>query len=341
MTGVMYVRLHRQLSFGKTTNMQEHPENKPIVWKVKVPHRDLQLTPISKICNTCRWDKFFEEFVKRKAAVSGIGAQCKDCKNFAKRKANVTAEKHAVSLAQQKARRQANPERTLAWNAKSRLKHRASVLAGKKRYREANREKCIAQVKAWHQANREYMRAYYKKYNETVRRLRSVKRCTVKRTKPVKSLAVHKRQRAKIRHIDSRIRSALRGRVSNFLHTGKHAASLLGCTIEHLKQWFEYNFACALQESKVKMNWENYGTVWEIDHVIPCAIHNMSIAVEVKRCFRWTNLAPITVHHNRSKGKRISENDIKRQYRRLMCFEAHLITLMDNIKIDQSLPGDE
>lgn len=308
---------------------------------ITIPFHEVKLLPINKGCSVCGITKLFDDYGKMKTGKYGLTAQCKACKNSKRQKANMNPDEYAVKLAVTREQRRADKERVNAWNAKSRLKHRASVLAGKKRYREANREKCIAQVKAWHQANREYMRAYYKKYNETVRRLRSVKRCTVKRTKPVKSLAVHKRQRAKIRHIDSRIRSALRGRVSNFLHTGKHAASLLGCTIEHLKQWFEYNFACALQESKVKMNWENYGTVWEIDHVIPCAIHNMSIAVEVKRCFRWTNLAPITVHHNRSKGKRISENDIKRQYRRLMCFEAHLITLMDNIKIDQSLPGDE
>lgn len=308
---------------------------------ITVPFKELILQTISKDCTVCGVTKLFDDYGKMKTGKYGLTAQCRACKNSARQKANLSPEVHAANLATKREQRRADKERVNAWNAKSRLKHRASILAGKKRYREANREKCMAQVKAWHQAHREYMKAYYKKYNETVRRLRSVKRCTVKRTKPVKSLAIHKRRRAQIRHIDSRIRSALRGRVRNFLHTGKQAISLLGCTIEHLKEWFEYNFACALKESKVEMNWDNYGTVWEIDHVIPCAIHNMSIDVEIKRCFRWTNLAPITVHHNRSKGKRISENDIKRQYRRLMCFEAHQITKMDNMIMDRWLPGDD
>jgi 5-methylcytosine-specific restriction endonuclease McrA len=44
------------------------------------------------------------------------------------------------------------------------------------------------------------------------------------------------------------------------------------------------------------MNWDNYGTHWEIDHTIPLSKNGS---------FHYTNTTPMTISENRSKGNRV------------------------------------
>jgi len=44
------------------------------------------------------------------------------------------------------------------------------------------------------------------------------------------------------------------------------------------------------------MTWDNYGRKegqWSIDHIIPCAIFDLSDPIEQKQCFHYTNLQPL------------------------------------------------
>ncbi len=49
-------------------------------------------------------------------------------------------------------------------------------------------------------------------------------------------------------------------------------------------------------------NWDNYGTVWELDHKRPCASFDMTNAEQQKQCFHWSNYQPLSIPDNRSKG---------------------------------------
>lgn len=49
------------------------------------------------------------------------------------------------------------------------------------------------------------------------------------------------------------------------------------------------------------MTWDNYGSVWELDHVRPCASFDLTDPEQQKICFRWDNLQPLFGEENRRK----------------------------------------
>lgn len=70
---------------------------------------------------------------------------------------------------------------------------------------------------------------------------------------------------------------------------------LLGCSWKFLVDWLKYQFT-----GNMTMN--NYGTVWHIDHCIPCSLFDLSIYSERFVCFHWSNLQPMYVEKNLSKN---------------------------------------
>lgn len=76
---------------------------------------------------------------------------------------------------------------------------------------------------------------------------------------------------------------------------------LLGCTAEELKQHFEKQFTN-------DMNWSNHGTVWQIDHIYPLALVNWDNPFEISKICHYTNLQPLTIQENLSKGNRLKSH---------------------------------
>ena len=52
------------------------------------------------------------------------------------------------------------------------------------------------------------------------------------------------------------------------------------------------------------MNWQNYGDVWEIDHIRPKASFDLADPKQFKLCFNWINLQPLSREDNISKADR-------------------------------------
>jgi hypothetical protein len=102
-----------------------------------------------------------------------------------------------------------------------------------------------------------------------------------------------------------KIRANLRGRLNDALRqhaygklSKRHSAiKLLECDIDFLMNYLEAKF-------QPGMSWRNYGSFWEIDHVIACGKFDLTDPGQQKQCFHYTNLQPLTVIQNRSKGVR-------------------------------------
>ena len=81
-------------------------------------------------------------------------------------------------------------------------------------------------------------------------------------------------------------------------HNYKKSSSkeLLGCDLDFYKQYLENQF-------KKDMSWENYGVLWDIDHIKPCASFDLSLEEEQKKCFHYSNTQPLYKIDNQRKNK--------------------------------------
>lgn len=58
------------------------------------------------------------------------------------------------------------------------------------------------------------------------------------------------------------------------------------------------------------MTFENHGTIWHIDHIIPCKRFNLKDKEERLKCFNWSNLQPLYSKDNCSKQATIRKYEI-------------------------------
>lgn len=66
----------------------------------------------------------------------------------------------------------------------------------------------------------------------------------------------------------------------------KSSLDILGCSISEFKAHIESQFL-------PEMNWDNWGVVWELDHIIGCAKFDMGDEQQIKSCFNFTNYQPL------------------------------------------------
>lgn len=144
-------------------------------------------------------------------------------------------------------------------------KARASTLE----YQAKHKASTIARATAWNKANRE-------------------KRRLIK--------ARNMRTRKK-RDLGFRLEQALRKHLWRVLKRGSKSArtiELLGCDVLWLVAWLETHFL-------PDMTWENWGVLWHVDHIRPCAAFDLEDPAQQKLCFHWTNLQPLYAWENMQK----------------------------------------
>jgi hypothetical protein len=165
----------------------------------------------------------------------------------------------------------------------------------------------------WQIKNRDYVN---RKMRESYRRNpeRSINYSRKWRVKnPEKRRAQGRREMiARKQHVDRRILLILRQRINKALRgnwkSGRTVA-LLGCSIQSFKIYLESRF-------DVGMSWSNYGRGgWHIDHIIPCALFDLSRSEHQKRCFHFSNLQPLWESENCKKGDKLSEECFKKAWK--------------------------
>lgn len=114
-------------------------------------------------------------------------------------------------------------------------------------------------------------------------------------------------------NINYRLKKSLAARLRTVLVKNNSTMNYIGCNIQYLREWFEYNFT-------KDMTWDNYGKYWSIDHVIPVCKFDLTIEEMKMECWNWSNMVPVTIKYNSSK-KNIDINQIKDIKSKLISFK--------------------
>lgn len=181
-----------------------------------------------------------------------------------------------------------NPEKVSAYKEKWRLGNMDKVRAASKRRYANDPEKYIATV-------RRYQKRHPKRVAAQKRRYQVNNREAVMR-------AQNKWQASKMSDLQFRIKKILRGRTGSAIKAingAKKCAKtieMLGCSIENFRIYLESKF-------NVGMSWDNYGKIWEIDHIMPCAIFDLIKPEHQRRCFHFSNMQPLFTVDNRRKNR--------------------------------------
>jgi hypothetical protein len=102
----------------------------------------------------------------------------------------------------------------------------------------------------------------------------------------------------------SKIINNIRKRLHKFLKeigvNNKNHSMIVGCTklnfINHIESKFTH-----------KMTWQNYGSYWHVDHIIPISSFDLTDPKQCKQANHWTNLQPLEASKNIAKSNTITQ----------------------------------
>lgn len=234
-------------------------------------------TPTVKACTKCGVEKPITDFHSAKNSKFGRHSHCKQCRSV-----DVCAYYRRDEVKQRLKVYRQRPE------VKSRLR------AGQRDYfsrpdvkeYQQKRRHLYYQRKEVRERRQSYMKAYVER-PDVKARLRNNKKLYMReqlRENPAVRLRMN---------LCARIRLAVKGK-----NKSARTLELVGCDIGFLRRWIEAKW-------KPGMSWQNYGK-WHVDHIMPCAMFDLSDPVQQRTCFRWTNLQPLWAADNISKSDKIT-----------------------------------
>jgi hypothetical protein len=124
----------------------------------------------------------------------------------------------------------------------------------------------------------------YKKYRKKFNAWRNKKRSEDPAFK------IHENIRSRVYYMIKQIKTYRTGSIEN----------MFGCGRDHLIKHFESMFTA-------KMTWENYGSYWHVDHIIPISLFDLTDPEQCKTANHWTNLQPLEASKNIAKSNTITQ----------------------------------
>ena len=110
----------------------------------------------------------------------------------------------------------------------------------------------------------------------------------------------NRRKNDPIFRIKQNISRSIRYYITNGCKGRETLLDKLGYSLQQLKEHLENQFDS-------NMNWNNYGTYWQIDHIIPHStfIYSSMDDEEFKKCWSLENLRPLEATENKIKSNKI------------------------------------
>tara|TARA_R110002126_G_scaffold108603_2_gene245223 strand:- start:35 stop:805 length:771 start_codon:yes stop_codon:yes gene_type:complete len=253
-------------------------------------------------------EKALCEFSKMSNKKDGLRSDCKICnkayyqankeKNAERDKAYCEANKEKIAQ-RAKDRYQANKEK-FAQRAKAyREANKEKIAQRRKAYYQANRDKIAQRAKDRYQANKEKRKAY-REANKEKRKAYN----QANRDKITKRLVANEKKRMAT---DPAFKMKRRAGISVYQTLKNQGKTKGGSTfsalpytpqdlVEHLEKQFEE-----------KMNWDNYGTYWHLDHIYPQSLlpYDNLAHPNFQKCWALDNLQPLEAIENIKKGNKV------------------------------------
>lgn len=183
-------------------------------------------------------------------------------------------------------------------------------------------EKQKQRCKDYKKNNRQYIKEYNKKYKsknkEKIKEYEKEYTATKRKTREFKDKKNKYYKNKRETDIKYKIGVAYRNRLRKFMNDTRKTNKLLGCKKDFLIEWFLY--------IDPKLNLNNHGKEWHIDHLIPCNLFNLKDEKELKKCFHWSNLQPLNASINMSKKDKLT-------FKELFFHEIKLYSFLFNKKI--------
>ena len=161
-------------------------------------------------------------------------------------------------------------------------KNKDSILIRQKEYRKNNRDSILIRQKEYNEKNRDSISIKKKEHYEKNKDSILIKDYERKK---------HRMSIDPIFKFKQNMKSSI-GKAfirKNYTKSSK-TCEILGCDWNTLKEYFESQF-------DENMSWENHGTYWDIDHIIPLA--TAKTEEDVIKLNHYTNLQPLESYYNR------------------------------------------
>ena len=178
----------------------------------------------------------------------------------------------------------------------------------RKEYRDNNKLAINLKLKQYYQDNKEKLTEQNKLYRLNNAKKISDQRAEYRNRDDIKErtklknkeyLPIHKEKIKQKRILDNKFRlsEVLRSKFNREIKRNKYS-NFLGCDIDYFKRWIEYRW-------DEYMNWDNYGELWHIDHILPINQFSFEDEKNINICYHWTNFQPLNKKENISKSDKI------------------------------------
>lgn len=153
----------------------------------------------------------------------------------------------------------------------------------------------VARCRKCHSRDVKKHRGKYKEYDKNY----AAKRWPEKKTNPdyIKKRRKYMREYKRSQRLDPKFKIEENLRTYFYrvvTNKTKSTFEYLGMSIKDFKNYLENQFDS-------KMSWDNYGSYWEIDHIIGVENFDLTKEEHILECWNYKNLRPLTVKENRTR----------------------------------------
>jgi hypothetical protein len=251
-----------------------------------------------------------------------IGIDTKICSNCREAKPISSFGKKGMRYGKQAYQTRCNPYRS-SYDKERYNTDSSTILTRNNEYYKKNTKQIVQQHREYNKINSDAVKANKKRYYEENKEWLLAKHEEYMKT-------------YYIRFPEKKLVQSARRRSNAVLKSKNRFNELLGCDSKFLQGWISFH---AADDARYTM--DNYGSGWHLDHVLPCAKWDMTNDDHIRKCFHWSNLAPLDAKENAAKKDKIIIEHINRQNVKLRTFtELHNIELVQISVNDIARPAN-